>query len=184
MRLLSILFAFLCLLCGQLLAADRNPSAYPLTVTPDRADCISQRGEQVAFTIGVALKGAPSSDAKVRWTLSYDGKDLRQTGAAKLVNGQATVTGTRDQPGFLQCRADITPPGEKVKTIRAAVAVDALHIKPSLPAPDDFDAFWARAKMKLAAVPLKVRLTPVKSPQSGVECFDVQADGLGGPLAA
>lgn len=165
-------------------AADKNPSAFTRTITTDRADCTYRRGEPVTFTISVSLKGVPVNDAKVKWTLSNDGKDICQSGELKLVDGRGIVTGKLDAPGFLQCRADITPPGEKVKTIRAAAAIDALEIKPSLPAPDDFDAFWAVEKKKLAAVPLNVRLTPVKSPQPGVECFDVQADGLGYPLSA
>jgi cephalosporin-C deacetylase len=164
-------------------ALDKNPSAYTLSVSADRADAIYHRGETVTYTISVSLKGKPVDDAKVKWTISKDGKDIRQNGVAKLENGKAVVTGKLDEPGFLQCRADITPPGEKGKTVRAGAAIDALEIKPSLPAPDDFDAFWSAERKKLAAVPLNVRLTPVKSPVAGVECFDLQGDGLGGPLS-
>jgi hypothetical protein len=52
------------------------------------------------------------NEAKVRWTLSKDSKDIGQTGEAKLANGRALVRSQLDGPGFLQCRADITPPGE------------------------------------------------------------------------
>ena len=184
MKLRILHLAFLCTVCVSLPAADKNPSVFTRTITTDRADCSYRRGERVTFTIAVSLKGVPVSDAKVKWTLSNDGKDIGQSGELKLVDGKGTVTGKLNEPGFLQCRADITPPGEKVKTIRAAAAIDALEIKPSLPAPDDFDAFWAAEKKQLAAVPLNVRITPVKSPQPGVECFDVQADGLGFPVSA
>ena len=179
-----LLVALLCALSGRLSALDKNPSAYTLAVAADRADCIYRRGEPVTFTISVSLKGAPISDAKVRWTLTRDGKDIGQSGEAKLVEGSAKVIGKLDEPGFLQCRADITPPGEKLKTVRAGAAIDVPEIQPSLPAPEDFDAFWAAEKRKLAAVPLNVRMTPVKSPVPGVECFDVQADGLGFPVSA
>src|SRR5205085_4743764 len=113
-----------------------------------------------------------------------DGKDIGQSGEAKLTDGKAIVTGKLGEPGFLQCRADITPLGEKLKTVRAGAAIDAVEIAPSLPAPEDFDAFWAAEKRKLAAVPMNVRMTPVKSPVPGVECFDVQTDGLGFPVSA
>jgi cephalosporin-C deacetylase len=53
-----------------------------------------------------------------------------------------------------------------------------LAIKPSLPAPADFDSYWAGEKAKLAAVPLHVQLTPVKSAVPGVVCFDLQADSV------
>lgn len=176
--LLGLLVAF------SAFALDKNPSAYTLSVTADRPEAVYRRGEKVTFTIAVSLQGKPVDEAKVRWTLSKDGKGLGQQGEAKLKDGVAVVTGKLDEPGFLQCRADITPPGEKVKTVRAAAAIDPLDIKPSLPAPDDFDAFWAGEKKKLAAVPLNVRMTPVNSLVEGVECFDVQADGLGGALSA
>ena len=181
MKLPSLLIS--CLLASSALALDKNPSAFTLKVSPDRADCMYHRGESVTFTISVALKGQPVDNARVKWTLSNDGKDIGQSGEVKLVNGQATVAGKLDKPGFLQCRADITPPGEKAKTIRAGVAIDALEIKPSMPAPEDFDAYWAGEKRKLAAVPMNVRLTPVKSPVPNVECFDLQADGVTGPLS-
>ena len=164
--------------------AGKTPSAYLLSVATDRTNALYHRGEEVIFTIAVSLQGKPADDARVRWTLSKDGKDLKREGELKLHGGSAVVKGSLDEPGFLQCRADITPPGEKLHTVRAAAAIDPLEIKPSLPAPDDFDAFWAAEKRKLAAVPRNVRMTPVKSPVPGVECFDVQADGLGGPMSA
>ena len=126
-----LLAALVCALCGSLHAADKNPSAFTLGVAADRADCIYRRGERVTFTISVSLKGTPISDAKVRWTLTKDGKDIGQSGEAKLTDGKATVTGKLDEPGFLQCRADITPPGEKLKTVRAGAAIDAPRIQPS-----------------------------------------------------
>ena len=164
-------------------ARDPNPSAYTRTITTDHADCAYHPDETVTFAISISLKGVPVNDAKVKWRLFQDGKDIDQ-GELKLVEGKGTVTGKLDAPGFLHCRADITPPGEKGKTIRASAAFDVGEIKPSLPAPDDFDAFWTAEKAKLAAVPLNVRIKPVKSPQPGVECFDVQADGLGFPVSA
>jgi len=101
-----LLVALFCVLTGSLPAADKNPSAFTLSVAADRADGIYKRGEMVTFTISVALKGAPISDAKVKWTLTKDGQDIGQTAEAKLTDGKATVTGKLDEPGFLQCRAD------------------------------------------------------------------------------
>jgi cephalosporin-C deacetylase-like acetyl esterase len=46
--------------------------------------------------------------------------------------------------------------------------------------PDDFDAFWSEQKMRLAAVPMNPRLTPVAAKAvTNVECFDVQLDCVG-----
>src|SRR5205085_11644540 len=74
--------------------------------------------------------------------------------------------------------AFLAPDKRKYAAI-AAAAIDPLQIKPGLPVPDDFDTFWSAQKKKLAAVPVNLRLTPVKSPESGIECFDLQADCIG-----
>ena len=65
----------------------------------------------------------------------------------------------------------------------AGAGVDPLLIKPSQPAPDDFDAFWMAKKALLAAVPFEVKLTGVESAVAGVTAFDVQATSLGAPVS-
>lgn len=184
----SSFISFLAVLCGlsfcNLYAADKNPSPYTFKVTPDRASYTYGQGEAVTFTIAVSLNGEPVSSAKINWTLSNDGKDMGQHGEATLVRGEAHITGKLNQPGFLQCRADITPPGGKLQTVRSAVAIAPKEITPSLEAPADFDAFWHEQKRQLSEIPFNVHVTPVKSPVNGVECFDLQADGFGGPLSA
>lgn len=166
-------------------AKQLKPTDYALSVTTDRAEPYYHRGETVTFTIKLTYKGETMKDANVKWRISKDGVEPPlQDGVVSMAEGFATVSGKLDEPGFLQCRADFVAPGESVPTARAAAAIDQLEIKPSMPVPDDFDAYWAGEKKKLADVPLNVRMTPVKSPFPGVECFDVQADGLGGPLSA
>ena len=172
------------LLLATLVHARQTPLPdYTLTVTADRPDAIYHRNEKIAFTITALRKNQPVSGLTARWTLSKDGMNP-QTGEADLRTGSTTITGSLDEPGFLQCRVDFKPPDAKLYTVRGAAAVDPLQIKPSLGVPDDFDAFWADQKKALAAIPLNVRLTPVKKTVAGVECFDLQADGLGGSLSA
>ena len=175
----------LLLLVGVAQAKQLKPTAYTLHVTTDRAEAIYHRGEQVTFTIMLTHSNQPMAGAKVKWKISRDGKEpALQEGTLTTKAGHATVTGKLDEPGFLQCRADFSLPGESVPTGRAGAAIDPLEIKPSLPAPDDFDAFWAEQKKQLTAIPMNVRLTPVTSPVAGVECFDLQADSAIGKLSA
>jgi cephalosporin-C deacetylase-like acetyl esterase len=92
-----------------------------------------------------------------------------------LQQGQATVDGTLSEPGFLRCRITYTAvAGQKPLTALASAAFDPLKIAPSLPVPDDFDAFWAKQKARLAAVPMTPTLTPVPSGADNMESFDVQ----------
>lgn len=156
---------------------------YTLSVTADRPDAIYKRGETVTFTIKLLLDKEPVNDAVANWTLSKDGVPPTTSGKVKLAGGSATVTGKLDEPGFLQCRAVFAGPNKLVRIALGGAAIDPLQIKPSLPVPADFDAFWAAQKKKLATVPVNPRLTPVKSPTKDVDCFDLQADSVGAPVS-
>lgn len=156
---------------------------YALTVGTDRPEALYRRGEPVAFNVTLQLDRQPPNDAEVEWTLSKDGVPPMQTGRLKLNQGRGVVTGRLDEPGFLQCRVTYqTPAGTSVRAV-AGAGVDPLRIKPSLPVPRDFDAFWSRQKARLARVPVNARLTPVESPQPGIECFDLQADCVDAPVS-
>ena len=146
-------------------AKQLKPTDYALRVTADRAEPVYHKNETVTFTISLTLKGEPVKGAKVKWKISKDGLEpaLQEGTAVMDEKGSVIVSGALNEPGFLQCRADFTSPGESVPTGRASAAIDPKEIQASLPVPDDFDAFWKEEKRKLAAVPVNVRLTPVKS---------------------
>jgi cephalosporin-C deacetylase-like acetyl esterase len=154
-----------------------------LTVTADRADAIYKTGETITFTIKLLSDQELADGAKVQWTLSHDGVPPLTRGTTLLTGGTAVVTGKLDSPGFLQCRAVLQVTSNVTRTVLAGAAVDPLRIKPSLPPPADFDEFWSAQKKKLAAVPVNARLTPVPSPSTNVECFDLQADSIGAPVS-
>ncbi len=157
--------------------------AQTLTVAADRANALYRRGETVTFIVKVEVDGKPAADGEVQWTLSQDGVEPKRSGNAKLVDGRATVTGTLDAPGFLQCRA-MWQAGEAKLTALGGVGIEPTEIKPSQPVPDDFAAFWAAKKAALAAVPVNARLTPVASPREQVETFEVRADSVGAGVSA
>ena len=178
----SLLFAGLAAFSPALLAqSEKTATNYLLTVRTDRPDAIYRQGEEVAFHIHLLLDQKPV-DAGVQWTLSKDGVAPTNSGMLDLAHGSGIVTGKLAEPGFLQCRVTFRPPAGKSLSAVAAAGVDPLHIKPSLPVPRDFDAFWSAQKQKLAAVPANARLTSVKSPQEDVDCFDLQADCIGAPV--
>lgn len=182
MKIPRFILILLVLAATPLSAKQLKPTDYAISVTVDRAEPFYQQGEKVDFNVVLTHKGESVSDAKVKWRISKDGMEPPlQEGVSE--KGAFTVSGSLNEPGFLQCRADVSLPGESVPTGRAAVAVDHLQIKPSLPPPDDFDVFWKGQRKKLDAIPMNVKLTPVKSPVAGVEVFDVQADSVGRPMS-
>lgn len=162
----------------------QEPKPKPvLLVRAERPDAIYKQGEQVTFVIEVAPDSPVPRDADIAWAIWKNGIPPETNGRAKLVDGKATTTGKLDEPGFLLCRVAWSgAPGKTVAALGGA-AVDPLLIKPSLPVPDDFDAFWKTQKEKLAAVPLKAHLEPVTSPSKKVDAFDVQVDALGAPVS-
>ena len=168
--------------CFTFAAEKKAAPAHAVVVTADRGDAIYRRGEKVTFVIRVTKDGQPVESGEVQWELTKDGLPATGKGTATLAGGEAKVTGSLDEPGFLQCRATVQSGDTKVTALGGA-AISPLEIKPSAPAPADFDAFWAAEKKALAAVPVNARLTSVKSPREGVETFDLQADSVGAPVS-
>lgn len=147
--------------------------ALTLVAVTDRADAIYKVGDTVTFSIVATLAGKPA-DGKVVCELSKDGIQRQPPQTLELIDGKASITGKLDEPGFLQVRASIG-----AASAMAGAGFDPLQIKPSMPAPDDFDEFWTAQKAALAKIPMKATLTPVKSPTKGVDAFDVQIDAIG-----
>jgi cephalosporin-C deacetylase-like acetyl esterase len=150
-------------------AQAQQPAAPTLKVTTDRPDATYKAGETATFTI------ESSQPAEVTLVFSKDGVQPQPAKTVKLDGGRLSVTSKLDEPGFLQLRAT-----SGKATALAAAAYDPLQIKPSMPVPDDFDAFWTAQKAALAKVPLKSTLTPVETAVKGVEAFDLQVECLGG----
>ncbi len=183
-RLLLCFRYVLAVLCSLLTLAPALASTnYSLTVTTSRPDALYRKGEDVTFTIRLLQDRLPVQEAEVQWVLSKDGVPPVLKNSLRLCNGTGTVTGRLDEPGFLQCRVNFTAPDGATCTAIAGAGVDPLKIKPSLPVPRDFEAFWSAQKQKLAAVPVNPKITPVQSREEGVVCFDLQADCVGAPVS-
>jgi len=169
-------------------AAPSSAAGYELKVSTDRADQIYTRGVSVTFTVALLRDGKPIVGPDAKWSITKDGVPLNREGSAPILASGLVLTASLDEPGFLHCLVECTPPGAPKLTARGGAAIEPLAIKPSLPTPVDFDAFWVAQKQQLAATPLNLRLTAVNSPVPGIECFEVQADtgvgrGLSGYLA-
>lgn len=83
-------------------------------------------------------------------------------------------------PGYqlLQPRFSLAPLAQhRVATLGAAVAPTLLQ--PSVPAPADFDSFWARELGKLRRIPMHPVLTPLPTSQAGVKLYRVRLDSVG-----
>jgi len=161
---------------------EKAATNYSLSVEATRPGAIYQQGEEVTFNVKLLLDQKPVPKAKVRWMVSKDDVRPKKSGWLKLRNGNGTVTGKLEEPGFLQCQVKFQIPAGGTLMALAGAGIDPLEIKPSLPVPEDFDAFWSAQKARLVAVPMNPRLTRIKSrPQ--VECYDVRVDCVGVPVS-
>lgn len=164
------------ILCLLAVVAFVPASSAALRVTTDKPDAIYGVGETVTFTID-----AGNASGSVGYTLSADGMRANASGRLELQDGRATVTGSLAEPGFLRCTVTHAPKGGKTTRKLAAAAIAPLEIPPSLPVPEDFNAFWNRQKAALAKVPMKAELTPVKGQR--LPAFDVRITALGAPVS-
>lgn len=172
----SQLIALLLLQGAISLGICANTNQLQLSIVTDRPGAVYKVGEEAKFVISLKRGGEPMSGADVSFTLGQEGMAPTRQGNIKIAGGSASLSGSMKEPGFLQCRVIYHPaPGAtNAVTAMAGAGFDPEAIKPSMPAPDDFDAFWRKQKQALDAVPMKPALTPVESPVEGVECFDAQ----------
>ncbi|HEY0283131.1 MAG TPA: acetylxylan esterase, partial [Rhizomicrobium sp.] len=73
--------------------------------------------------------------------------------------------------------AEGAPARDHVATLGAAVA--PTELQPSVPRPDDFDAFWAEKLAALGKIPVNPVLVPTPTTQAGVELYTVTLDSVG-----
>ena len=161
-------------LCVLVTLSALTASAQTLQVTTDHPSAFYHQGETVIFRVS----GAPGV---ADYVVSKDGFGTLSSGTVSVGKEPAEIRASLDEPGVIHC--DVTLKSDATtKPIKATggAAIDPRQIKPSLPPPDDFDAFWDAQKKLVASEPAKPVLTPVKSPDDGVETFDVQINCPGG----
>lgn len=160
------------------LQAQTAPPVLTLKATADHADALYKVGETATFTIEAAQDGKPLPEGKVTCVLSKDGVQSQPPQTIAVKDGKATIIGKLDEPGFLLMRVS-----SGKATAMASAGYDPLLLKPSMPVPDDFEAFWAAQKAELAKVPMKPTLTSVPTAVKNVEAFDLQVECLGKPVS-
>jgi cephalosporin-C deacetylase len=174
----NLLYAVFFLTAFSLHAQSPAP-VLTLKAGTDHPDALYKNGETATFTIEALQNGQPLAEGRVVCVLSKDGVQPQPPQTLTVRDGKATIIGKLDEPGFLLLRVT----SDKA-TAMATAGYDPLLLKPSMPVPEDFDAFWNTQKAALAQVPMKAVLTPVTAGvPKGVAAFDVQIDCLGKPVS-
>jgi cephalosporin-C deacetylase len=156
---------------------------YEIYAAPDRADGMYKSGEKITFKVTVTRKGQPITKGSVAYKFTINDLTEGEAGTAEIgEGGGATVQTAMKEPSCVVIRAEYKADGDAPIWVKSGAVIDANQIAPSMPAPDDFDAFWDSQKKRLAEVPLNPTLTPVEVSglPASVEIFDVKVDCAGG----
>ncbi|MBR1837301.1 MAG: acetylxylan esterase [Kiritimatiellae bacterium] len=135
-------------------------------------------GEEIRLTL--RADGAPRG-AAVRWRRTGDdGVCFEGQGAA---SPPVEIATSLSRPGFVRVEADLlSSGGEPLARFEGGAGADVRAIAPDTPEPPDFDAFWARRKAALAAVPIdgSAVCREIPSGRPDVRLFDVALPCPGG----
>ena len=201
-----LLTAFMPLLALSAIAAGELEDAV-LHGETDKARAIDYKpGETMTFTLQLqGVKSIPPDTYFISWTRTGDDGKVEKGKAPASLTEPLVIKTKLDQPGFVRIEALIvdkngkgyrksfrgdpnTPEGKKAlnaferKDKRvffdggAGVEPEKLQ---SVPEPEDFDAFWARRRARLAKVPLEAEKKELKnySKNSNVYAVSIKCAG-------
>jgi cephalosporin-C deacetylase len=172
----------LCALALALLSAFATAQAADkLSVKPDRESGVYKSGESVTWMIELTGDKLPS-DAKVTCELRPGGVPARERTTIELKQGKAEYIAKREAPGnlLLVVRYKADMPDSKEITAYGGAVFDPELIKPSAPAPDDFDAFWKAKIDELRAVPMNIVMEKIDIGNPKIEYYKFTLDNVKG----
>jgi cephalosporin-C deacetylase-like acetyl esterase len=186
MRILLLLAA------GAALLAQPAPLKIEqhLTFVPYRDSGIYAIGETVGWQV---MPGPVPSAYSYRWTVRRNNAVVLKQGELDLSTGKDKIEIIGDQPGMIYvavepfAREGVAAPakfsggntGRDNGLHAVGAAVEPRKIGPSVPRPDDFDAFWAAKLEAQAQVPINAEFAPFESPAEGVEVSVFTLNALG-----
>ncbi|GAB3883120.1 acetylxylan esterase [Spirosoma agri] len=141
------------------LAAQPVERLVKVLVTPNHADWVYKIGEPVKVNVSVYRNNVLLKDAKLRYEIGPEKMEPTKKETVTLRDGTLALdAGTMKTAGFLRCVATVELDGKEYRGLTTA-GFDPQSIKPTVPNPTDFQAFWDKAKADLAAVPIDARMT-------------------------
>ena len=150
-------------------------------VTPRKPDGVYKTGEKIFWDVRVTGdEAAPIKDAS--YVLRKGGATEIGKGTLHFEQGGATIETALNEPGTILAEITVPAPGPGQKEIRAlgGAAIAPEQIKPSMPCPNDFDAFWQLKIAELNSVPENAVLEKGDSGKPGVDYWDVTMDNIRG----
>jgi cephalosporin-C deacetylase len=165
-------------------AATQICSAQKIRLTPYEASGIYSIGERVGWEISSPQTAAPTGE--YQYTVRKNNFSVIKTGHFDFASGSATIEVTVDEPAMVYVQVWFPGKGPSVPgvggiadmAVGASVAPEKL--RPSIPAPADFDAFWDSKIKVLKAIPENAVLTPSDSGKPDVAFATIKMDNING----
>lgn len=175
----ALRFAAVLALGAALAAAQERTGTVHVQVTPDHADWTYALGEPIAFRVAVTRDGYPVPGASVKYALGLEKlKPAVEKSEAVPEGGLVVKHAGLKEPGFLRLIATATVDGQEYRGLGTA-GVAPEKIRPTVPEPADFDAFWDEGRKLLADVPIDAKLTPMPEVSTAkADCWHVSLQNI------
>jgi cephalosporin-C deacetylase-like acetyl esterase len=170
-RFLALSFLLLSLLTSVAFAQQ-------LSVTPENPSGLYRIKAPVRWRVELTGMDA-DTPVEARYEVCKDGaaKPIK-TGNISVKAGHGLVEISLDEPCALMVNVSAKI-GNKRLEKQAGTAVAPEQIRPSLPRPDDFDAFWKAKIESLKAIPMNAQVERVDK-EKNVDYFKVRMDNIRG----
>jgi cephalosporin-C deacetylase len=174
------------ILCASVLALAVGPASAQertgtvrVRVTPDRADWTYALGTPASFRIAVTRDGHAVPGASVSYTLGLERMEPTEEKTVPVpAEGLVVKSKGLTEPGFLRLIATAKVDGRDYRGL-ATAGYAPERIRPTVPDPADFDAFWGAQKKALAEVPVDAKLTPWPAISTAqADCFHVSLQNV------
>ena len=196
-----LLLTFSCLAFATAFAVGELDNAVLHGDTDKERSTEYKPGETMTFTLGIqGAEALPTNKLFISWTRTGD-DGIKETGKAPLSLEKPLVVKTKlDKPGFVRLYAIVEDekghvfkkPAKKEGRLSwaeqdkqklffdggAGVEPEKLQ---GVPEPADFDAFWAKQRARLAAVPMSVEKKELSCARKDVRLYAVKIACVGRP---
>ncbi len=171
------LLALLAVVPVALVAANGRQSGPIPTFVPDHANGIYRVGEKVVWTF--EAPDGLSESSKFNYVIKKNNQVQIQDGQIDTAAGKVTIEVTVTEPAMLTLTVSRPDQNRNARKM-FGVAVAPTDLKPVLPKPKDFDAFWKAKIDGLHKIPENAVETPGTSYKPEVQFSTVKMDHVNG----
>jgi cephalosporin-C deacetylase len=157
--------------------AQGGDSKAPFTLVPDHSGAMYKIGEPIHWKVEGELL---SQFVEASYSVKQGGLNAILEGRTPLTNLARNVEATLNEPGTLLLEVKAKDQDGKVTRVLGGAVVASDQIKPSLPRPEDFDAFWQEKLKELSKVGPNPQLEAVDGGKAGVDYWKITMDNIRG----